>query len=221
VDEDAVNKPWRPIPSGRISVSSARKLRWFLLPACLLLSLRLGVPDAGLGLTVSILLHNELDLGRHWAGKNGLCGFGYAFFELGATRLAGINRSLTMAQLAVVSSSALIVITTIHAQDFRDIEGDQQLGRATFPLIYPYFSRHTMLPVLLGWSLILISASDLRGPLALGLLALSALTGLRFACLKNVSADRRSYLLYNIWLSLAHIMLGSCNLQYSRPISNH
>ncbi|KAI0065532.1 hypothetical protein BV25DRAFT_1798511, partial [Artomyces pyxidatus] len=38
-EEDALNKPWRPIPSRRISVSATHVLRWVLLPICFALSI--------------------------------------------------------------------------------------------------------------------------------------------------------------------------------------
>lgn len=42
VVEDAANKPWRPLPSGRITPDGARRLLLIAIPACIAKSLILG-----------------------------------------------------------------------------------------------------------------------------------------------------------------------------------
>ena len=86
--EDAVNKPWRPIPAGRLSRSQAKTFRWILLPACLALSLAYGIPLIGFALTIGILLNNEMRLDSHWFTRNVMNAIGYAVFDAGATTLA-------------------------------------------------------------------------------------------------------------------------------------
>ena len=54
-EEDATNKPWRPIPARKISLEAARALRWLLLPVCLIQSVVYGVPWQGLSLAVAFL----------------------------------------------------------------------------------------------------------------------------------------------------------------------
>jgi len=64
--EDALNKPWRPIPSGIVSVLNARILRWILLPLCLSLSISLGALWQGISLAIAFIVYNELHLDTHW-----------------------------------------------------------------------------------------------------------------------------------------------------------
>ena len=87
-DEDALNKPWRPIPAGRISVRQATTLRWTLLPLCLFLSFAYGILAVGAVLMIGILLHNELRLDSHWFTRNVLNAIGYATFDAGAMTVA-------------------------------------------------------------------------------------------------------------------------------------
>lgn len=115
-DEDAQNKPWRPIPSQRLTVHQAIFLRWTLLPLCLALSIANGVSALGTVLMIGILLHNELRLDAHWFTRNVLNAIGYATFDAGAMTIAhsgtwGTTRRLLFAstvtdghnlQLAVV-----------------------------------------------------------------------------------------------------------------------
>ena len=84
-DEDRINKPWRPIPSGRISQEDARILRGVLLVACLVLSSKLGVFPAGLVLSIATFCHNELRFDNHWLTRALCNAIGYTCFNAGAS----------------------------------------------------------------------------------------------------------------------------------------
>ena len=87
-EEDALNKPWRPISSGLASAPSARTLRWILLPLCFSLSVCLEVPWQGISLALGFIAHNELGLHSHWLMRNICNALGYAFFNAGASAIA-------------------------------------------------------------------------------------------------------------------------------------
>ena len=87
-DEDALNKPWRPIPSGLISVGYARALRWILLPLCFFFSVCLGTHWQGISLALAFVAHNELHLHSHWMMRNVCNAWGYASFNAGASAIA-------------------------------------------------------------------------------------------------------------------------------------
>jgi 4-hydroxybenzoate polyprenyltransferase len=67
-EEDAVNKPWRPIAAGRISVSSAFWLRWALPVVCIALSVMYGerLVMTSLALTVVTVLYDEMAFSSVW-----------------------------------------------------------------------------------------------------------------------------------------------------------
>lgn len=91
--EDAVNKPWRPLPAGRISEPQTAILRWILVAACFALSALHGADlmSTTLGLFLTTFAYDELGLAGHHFGKN-LCNIGgYVTFEIGATRLMGAS----------------------------------------------------------------------------------------------------------------------------------
>lgn len=90
-EEDALNKPYRPIPSGRISQQDARLLRWFCIIPCLVLSsfYSVAVFKASAWLSIFIYIYNELSYNAHWLSRNLLNGAGLACFEIGATLIAG------------------------------------------------------------------------------------------------------------------------------------
>ncbi|EEB90349.1 hypothetical protein MPER_11454 [Moniliophthora perniciosa FA553] len=126
VNEDSVNKPYRPIPSGLISVQTTYKLRWILVPTCLYLSWVYRVFCAGLSLTLSFALYNELALDSYWYSKSLLNAIGIVSWNVGAMLIinGGHYDLLEGYQVAPLISVALIW-TTIHVQDFRDEAGDQ------------------------------------------------------------------------------------------------
>jgi 4-hydroxybenzoate polyprenyltransferase len=88
-EEDAINKPFRPIPSKRISLEAARLFRWLLVPVHLALSVLFGAFLGGLGVSVTTAIHNEIGGSSHWFTKNGCCAIYYAAFEYGGTMIAG------------------------------------------------------------------------------------------------------------------------------------
>ena len=96
LQEDAANKPWRPIPSRRITVAAARHLRWALLAVCLVLSARSGVLLASAGLAFATLAYNELRLDSHWASRHVCNALGYAAFNAGATYVGCSGESRTL-----------------------------------------------------------------------------------------------------------------------------
>ena len=89
------------------------------------------------------------------------------------------------------------MFTTIHAQAFRDEEGDRKEKRRTIPIVMPEIGRLSMPVGLMAWSIVL-GALSLSSALGASLLAIGGMVGLRFYYLRTVEADNRSYLLYNV-----------------------
>ncbi|KAJ8081835.1 hypothetical protein PM082_007681 [Marasmius tenuissimus] len=65
-EEDSVNKPYRPIPAGLMSVESTYSLRWSLVPICLYTSWQQHVLIPGLLLTGAFWAYNEGKLDARW-----------------------------------------------------------------------------------------------------------------------------------------------------------
>ena len=72
------------------------------------------------------------------------------------SRISEDKDALTPRQLMAIIGSAVVIFTTIHAQDFPDDEGDKLLGRKTLTLAYPEFARIAMPFMLIFWSLVFI-----------------------------------------------------------------
>ncbi len=221
-EEDALNKPYRPIPSKLISVPAARALRWSLAPVCLGLSWAYGLLNNGVGLTLAFALYNEFGLDSYWLSKNLLNAVGSVLWNVGAAKIAsggncflcglylfinsrflnrvGLSNSLInhhnswMAPYVV----ALIVTTTSHIQDFRDEAGDLKQGRLTLPILMPKFSRAITPLVLTSWSFGLahLWLLELRGTASLLFIALGLFTGGRIFLYRSEEEDKFSYRCY-------------------------
>ncbi|KAI0364579.1 hypothetical protein BV20DRAFT_955919 [Pilatotrama ljubarskyi] len=206
-EEDAANKPWRPIPAERITRFRATVVRWTLLPLCLLLSSWYCVAAPGVIFALGILLHNEMKLDSHWFSRNVLNALGYAVFDAGAMAIVhGSDNSFPASVVRAHYVSVAIVLTTIHAQDFRDEAGDRIQRRLTIPIVLPRAGRLSMLIGLPIWSLWLGAVHVQSRLLAASLLGLGVLVGVRFFCLRTAASDRTSYVLYNVWLASARLL---------------
>lgn len=136
--EDAVNKPWRPIPARRISSERARSWLLVIIASALCISYLL---DAVLPLTlllVFVWMYNDLDGSginiwvRNALNMCGLMCFGWSALSV----LAGGQQQLLPRTYAWLLVTGTIVMTTVHAQDLPDVEGDRIRGRKTMPLVY-------------------------------------------------------------------------------------
>ncbi|KAG1882471.1 UbiA prenyltransferase family-domain-containing protein [Suillus subluteus] len=206
--EDVVNKPWRPMPSGRISVKDSRILRWGLVVFCLglssLFSLNVVIPSAVYA--VFVVMNDDFHLSRHPIFKNVCNTGGYVTYELGCSLILSREYSLDGTSIKAISCSALVVLLTIHAQDFADVNGDCRVGRRTLPIIAPEGSRIYMLCALPLLSLTLASFWSL-GPLSTVLFVfMGSWVGIRYFLFRGVICDQSSYRLYNIWLIGVHLL---------------
>lgn len=157
VAEDKINKPWRPIPAGRISSNQATRIMYCMYPVILGVSFTIGGLGPCLFEAFSCLWYNE------WGGasnpflKNLLNGLGFACFFAGPLEVAtrhSIFSGEGKAALWLLIFAA--TITTIsHAQDFRDMEGDRASGRKTLPLAVGNMNGRILVAVgILGWTLL-------------------------------------------------------------------
>ncbi|TFK38914.1 UbiA prenyltransferase family-domain-containing protein [Crucibulum laeve] len=208
IDEDLVNRPWRPLPARRITLAGAKILRWALVPLCMLHSARYGkgVTFASGLLTITTVVYDEFGGAGHWIGKNASAVFGYGSFEIGATIIMGNAQNLDSKAVCAIACSALVIFTTIHAQDCADVEGDRALNRVTFPIYAPEASRVTLFLALIIWSIFLGQIWDISIENMMLLCVFGSYIGWRYYCLRSVEADKRSYLIYNIWLFSIHLL---------------
>ena len=91
-EEDKCNKPWRPLPSGRITLANAYILKYITIATCLLLSYSYStcVLVSSALLTLVIPMYHEMHGDQHWLSKNLMNSIGYSCFATGSTLVAGM-----------------------------------------------------------------------------------------------------------------------------------
>ncbi|KAI0400730.1 UbiA prenyltransferase family-domain-containing protein [Xylaria palmicola] len=207
IAEDVINKPWRPITSGRITPEGARRL----LVASI--AVTLAASSAYLGATHETLLlfmlnwmYNDLDLANsHWLLRNLMNALGITTIGAGATRVAcGDLAFLLVPAVRWWLLCGAMLMTTVHAQDLYDQQGDAVRGRSTAPLVLgDGVARWTVGAGVLFWSITMPLCLGLRfedarlgyyGPMLLGMVIT-----VRVLMLRDVSADRRTFKLWALW----------------------
>ena len=118
------------------------------------------------------------------------------------------NSVLDDTAILAISLSTGIIATTVHAQDFPDMEGDSRVGRKTLPIIAPQHARKTVIVGLLAWSIALTNIWQLDLVSGAALAIFSTVIGIRFLVYKSVKDDQLSYLLYNVSAAHSKISLG-------------
>lgn len=91
-DEDKINKPFRPLPSGRITEAHARIIRWILVPVCLAVSAAYSTElfFTSLDLQLLAVLYSELRGDASFLLKNFLTAIMYGCAGSGGVLLAGM-----------------------------------------------------------------------------------------------------------------------------------
>ncbi|KAL8712488.1 MAG: hypothetical protein Q9220_003336 [cf. Caloplaca sp. 1 TL-2023] len=139
--EDAINKPWRPIPSGRVTAEESRILLLNLVPLVFLLAWYLNVTRESAAFAICTWLYNDLEGSSEGPLiRNALNAAGLVSLYAGATAIV-LDTSGSGAQLSTqtwiwLACIAAVILTTVQVQDFADRDGDVARQRKTMPLVY-------------------------------------------------------------------------------------
>ena len=205
--EDALNKPWRPIPSQRITTDNARRLLVVSIAGTFVTSAYLSSPAETLILFTLNWMYNDLGLsGGHWILRNLMNGLGITTIGFGAMRtICGPGCDLNVDSLRWwCFLCSVMITTTIHAQDLYDQEGDAARGRKTAPLeLGDAVARWSISAAVASWSVIMpayagIDISKHRMaylvPMSLG-----ALIVIRMLVFRGVQEDRKTFNVWAVW----------------------
>jgi 4-hydroxybenzoate polyprenyltransferase len=132
-EEDAINKPWRPIPSNRISLGGAKILLTAAHIAAGIASWYLDVFYPFLAWTALSTLYNDLG-GSDCNGyiRNLFCGGFFTCSFGGALAISLGDADISQAAMQWTFLVCwCVLLTTIQTQEFRDEVGDNARGRKT------------------------------------------------------------------------------------------
>jgi len=135
VEEDRVNKPHRPIPSGLLSMSGAVLRLVVCSIAMCMLAWSGGVLWHGVALQLLLVLHYQLGWDSHWFTKHLWNGITGAVALSSSGHMVGnfLHHQAAAVDAISIMLGAMIALT-VAVQDFRDVEGDTAVGRLTLPV---------------------------------------------------------------------------------------
>ncbi|HVJ91840.1 MAG TPA: UbiA family prenyltransferase [Labilithrix sp.] len=149
IEEDRVNKPERPLPSGLVTVRGTAWRLAFVVVAFLAVGHAFGVLRWAALWVATFLLLNFYGH-KHWFLKNTVC------MSLGTLACLGAAWELVAPMTEIswrvsLTISGFVAVTS-PIQDFRDAEGDRLLNRRTLPIaIGERASRVVMSVALVAW----------------------------------------------------------------------
>lgn len=221
VEEDKVNKPWRPIPSGRVTQEQTRRAMLFVIPLVMAFNWAVGTWEEGMGITVLTWMYNDLGGGDELS-RDVIIAIAFALFNGGSLRLSvpsPASSSFGSAAhyeispqgyiwLAIISG---VILTTMQVQDLKDQEGDRLRGRKNVPLVFgERFSRWVIAICVSAWSVAcvvfwatqMMASSGRISFAALGFvvpLGLGWYVAFRALVLRGKPADARTWRLWCAW----------------------
>ena len=203
--EDRINKPWRAIPSGRITPGEARNLLLALTPPVWVLTSYLGAgTETALAIGLSWMYNDLGGSDIHYTARNGINALAVVVASVGTTKVAlggsYAHGEFTRKGYHWLVLKALLVFTTLQIQDLRDQRGDRKRGRSTIPLILgDSVARWTVaLPVIM-WSFLCpwFFHTPFLGYLFPGLFG--GVVSARVLLWRHIEADKLSWKLWGAW----------------------
>ena len=205
VEEDSVNKPWRPMPSKRVNPAQAKTWMLAFYVIAINSSATLGGLRQCLGLIFLGYWYNDLrGADRSPVERNAINACGFICYTSGALEVAyggWVPLSLDGPLPQWLSVIAAVIFSTVHTQDMYDQAGDTLRGRRTVPLcLSDKLSRVTIAIPVAFWSWFgpwFWNSGIMAYIVPLGL---GSTIVLRTLTMKNVEDDKRTFLIWNIWL---------------------
>lgn len=207
--EDKLNKPWRTMPSGRMTPKEALSLMLCLYGLALYSSLYLGGLRQSSALVLLGFGYNELNLAdKTWFSRNAINALGFCCFTSGALEVT-LGKYLEYSQHAQVlrwlGVIAAVVFTTVQMQDMADQEGDRLRNRRTMPLaIGDGMARWVSAVSMCFWSYFCPKfwKLDMGSLFCLG--GFGMFVAFRTLAFRNVMDDERTFRLWNIWMAVLY-----------------
>ncbi|OTA84416.1 hypothetical protein M434DRAFT_83327 [Hypoxylon sp. CO27-5] len=203
IEEDRINKPWRPLPSGIINREQASSLMLKHYIFALIISVNIG----GLRQSMSlILLGTWYNAGggadKSFVIRNVINAAGILSFASGAMEVAlGTPLLMTRSSMQWLGILASVIFSTIQTQDLYDMEGDSYRNRKTMPLVVgDSLTRWWTAVMVLGFGLICPGYWSLRWHGFVIPVSLGGAIAARTLSYRTPEADKRTFQIWNVWL---------------------
>ncbi|KAI0387833.1 UbiA prenyltransferase family-domain-containing protein [Hypomontagnella monticulosa] len=208
IAEDAINKPWRTMPSQRWTSIQAKFAMLFFYLVAVVVSWRMGSLRPSLALIALGCWYNDGG-GSDGNGitRNLINALGFTCFGAGALEIALgselsleriVDQGLANWQLVI----ATVVITTVHIQDIPDQKGDEAKGRVTLPLqIGDGLARWTITVAMVVWGFF-CPYFWRCGWLAYSIsTSLALVVAYRMLVYRTTESDKTTFRIWNFWMA--------------------
>ncbi|KAI1819122.1 UbiA prenyltransferase family-domain-containing protein [Xylaria intraflava] len=218
IAEDRINKPWRPIPQGKITADQTRRFMLATIPTVLALNYAVGAWQQGVLILVLSWMYNDLGGGDEALLREVIIAIAYGLFNSGSLLVAvGPGCSLNALGVGWTSIVSGIILTTMQVQDLKDQAGDKLRRRKTIVLFFgERFSRTSIAFFVCFWSCV-CGAFWSVGPVVFFLNVATALfIALRVLLLCSPKADARTWRIWCFWhaslYTLPVVVMGTSRL---------
>ncbi|KAK2591113.1 hypothetical protein QQS21_011201 [Conoideocrella luteorostrata] len=156
VTEDRINKPWRPIPQGKINTDQTRRMMLVVIPVTLAMNYALNVWHQGVLIHILSWLYNDLQGGDELFIREIIIAVAYGLFNGGSLAVAiGQESSLNSLGFTWIIITSGVILTTMQIQDLKDQEGDKSRDRKTIAIVFgEQFSRMSTALFVCVWTLL-------------------------------------------------------------------
>ena len=208
ITEDAINKPWRPLPSHRLTPAEARSGLLCLLPLMIAMAFFYRCEKESLLLAALSWMYNDLGgADANFVVRNMLNAGGLLCFGAGATIVASGSYTLIRTAHLWFGLLGAVIFLTVHTQDLADMKGDAARGRRTLPLVYGENVARWSVAIAVAVSSPACSAFWHLGLYRFLLPAvLGFLLGYRITFLRGEAADKGTWKLWCMWISLLYML---------------
>ncbi|KAI0907033.1 UbiA prenyltransferase family [Ustulina deusta] len=213
ITEDKVNKPWRPLPSNRCTLTQAQYTMLLFYGVAALISYEIGPLRWSVSIIILGTWHNSFggsDVNPFV--RNFIVALGYVSFGLGALELAQ-DESLSFGSRGSTKNSnlpsleswvillAIVIMTTGQIQDMEDQEGDVLRGRRSLPLqIGDGLTRWVTAVFMAIWGFLCPYFWDCGWLGYVIITSLAYLVALRSVVCRTIRDDKTTYRIWNMWV---------------------
>ncbi|KAK2873646.1 hypothetical protein FQN49_002199 [Arthroderma sp. PD_2] len=204
IAEDSLNKPWRTLPSKRMTPQHAFNIMLVLYPLAVLTGIKIGGLRQCAGLIILGVWYNNFGgADTSWITRNFINGCGFICHisaplevALGGQHVAS-NES-TIKWLLIIWA---VVFTTVQVQDMYDQAGDRLHGRKSIPLVVGDGPARWSIAVPMAFWCIYCPWYWSSSPIMWALIvSLGLIVAGRSLALRSISQDKATFRLWNLWM---------------------
>ncbi|KAF2973356.1 hypothetical protein GQX73_g212 [Xylaria multiplex] len=211
IEEDRINKPWRPIPTEKVTSKEARRVLLAAIPLVLLFNYLLGVWRQGFFILILTWMYNDIRGGDEVV-RDLIISVAYGMFNSASLEIAvggGEYTAVDISRGGLIWTTMIsaVILTTMQVQDLKDQAGDRTRGRQTIALwIGDRFSRISIAFFVCFWSAACLFFWDLRPYGYIIPAATGAVTAYRVLYKKTPKDDAATWRWWCLWTITLYLL---------------